>query len=79
MPIYEFKCHDCGKVSDILSLNPKGKSYLCPECSSSNMEKLVSSSYLIKTNSQLSRQTCCGRQERCETPACSTGERCQRG
>ena len=78
MPIYEFKCHNCGKQSEILSLSPEGKSFLCPKCGSQNMERLISSSYLMKASSRNPGQTCCGREERCETPACSTGDHCRR-
>ncbi|MFC1925532.1 zinc ribbon domain-containing protein [Chloroflexota bacterium] len=77
MPVYEFKCRDCGKVSEKLFLSPEGQTFLCPDCGSSNVERLISSSYLVKTSSRASGETCCGREERCETPACSTGERCR--
>ncbi|MFC1924522.1 zinc ribbon domain-containing protein [Chloroflexota bacterium] len=76
MPIYEFKCRDCSEVSEILCLSSEGHTFVCPECGSSNMERLISSSYLVKASPRASGKTCCGREERCETPACSTGESC---
>ena len=41
MPIYEFKCEDCGKVSEILVFS-SGEPIKCSGCSSNNLKKLVS-------------------------------------
>ena len=43
MPIYEYKCEDCGKVSEILVKNRARESeVLCPECQAGNLKKLIS-------------------------------------
>ena len=43
MPIYEYKCNDCGTVSDILVKNTENQSPVnCPDCNSSNINKLIS-------------------------------------
>ena len=43
MPIYEYKCQDCGTISEILVRNTENRRSLnCPDCNSSNMNKLVS-------------------------------------
>jgi putative FmdB family regulatory protein len=78
MPLYDFKCHECGRVSEILLSNADTQDVLCPECGSSNLEKLISSSYMIKTASEAPGTTCCGRADRCDTPPCSTGDTCRR-
>ena len=78
MPIYDFKCQECGKVSEILLRN-SDQSVHCPDCGSENMEKLISASYMVKTDVSAPGTTCCGRAERCETPPCSTGDVCRRG
>lgn len=41
MPLYEYRCRDCDEQSEILvkSLESKPK---CPECGSSQLEKLLS-------------------------------------
>jgi len=78
MPIYDFKCKKCGKVSELLIRSVDNQEAICPDCGSSNMERLISSSYLVKAGSPSSGVTCCGRAERCETPPCSTGEGCRR-
>jgi putative FmdB family regulatory protein len=45
MPIYEYKCNDCGEKFDALLQwrgdTPKGDSS-CPECKSENTSKLMS-------------------------------------
>ena len=78
MPIYDFKCQECDTVSEILFRSGDDQTVHCPDCGSINMEKLISSSYVVKAGSQTSGRTCCGRAERCETPPCSTGSSCKR-
>ena len=77
MPIYDFKCRECGRVSEIL-LRDAGRVAYCPDCGSDNMESLISASYIVKKNAPAPGTTCCGRAERCETPPCSTEGICQR-
>jgi len=77
MPIYDFRCLDCGKVSEIF-IQSREQTLRCPDCGSANMERLMSSSYLVRTNSQAPGTTCCGRTERCDAPPCSTGDTCWR-
>ena len=78
MPIYDFQCRQCGKVSELLLRGAGGLAARCPDCGSEDLEKLVSASYVIKTTAQAQGSTCCGRTERCETPPCSSGEGCHR-
>ena len=78
MPIYDFRCRDCGKVSELFVRGADSQAARCTGCGSENMEKLISSSYMIKMDAPQSGTTCCGRAERCETPPCSTGEKCER-
>lgn len=77
MPVYDYKCEDCGKVSEVF-LRSLGEPVKCPSCGSENLERIFSASYLIKTESPAPGTTCCGRTERCDTPPCSTGEVCRR-
>ncbi|AEH45040.1 regulatory protein, FmdB family [Thermodesulfatator indicus DSM 15286] len=42
MPIYEYRCLDCGKVSDHLVFNRDSFVPFCKHCGSKNMEKLIS-------------------------------------
>ena len=77
MPIYDYSCRECGEVSEVLVRTPEGNAR-CLHCSSQNMEKLVSASYSIRIDRAEPGATCCGREERCEKPSCSTGDTCGR-
>jgi len=77
MPIYDFKCRECGGISEVL-LRTAGKAVCCPNCGSENMERLISASYMVKTEATAPGTTCCGRTERCDAPPCSTGDVCSR-
>lgn len=77
MPIYDYKCLECGKISEIFVRG--GEQVLrCSDCGSIKLEKMISSAYMVKAGSQASGSTCCGRTERCDTSPCSTGEACWR-
>ncbi|RLC69581.1 MAG: zinc ribbon domain-containing protein [Chloroflexi bacterium] len=78
MPIYEYKCQECGKVSEIFLRSLQDKDIGCPSCGSKNLERVVSASYLIRMGAAAPGTTCCGRTERCETPPCSTEDSCRR-
>ena len=78
MPIYDYKCGKCSKISEIIVRREEDEAPSCPDCGSSNMQKLVSSSYLLRTENPSGSTTCCGRAERCDTPPCSGGGGCHR-
>ena len=78
MPIYDFKCAECGMVSEILIRNLQEDEVECPVCGSQNMEKLISASYLVRTETRAPGTTCCGKTERCQAPPCSAGDACRR-
>ena len=43
MPIYEYRCRDCGKKSSFITLSVKSRlEPKCKKCGSMNLEKLVS-------------------------------------
>jgi hypothetical protein len=51
----------------------------CRECGSNKMEKLMSvMSFMTHSPQREAGRTCCGRDERCETPPCSSGGACRR-
>jgi len=69
MPLYEYLCRDCGQVSEFLVKTISGvENQSCQHCGSTNTEKLLAAPMLLKGNTTVSGQTCCGRTERCETP-----------
>jgi len=51
----------------------------CGHCRSRNLEKMISSPAAVGIGSS-SRQgkTCCGKDERCDAPPCSSGRTCGR-
>ncbi|MGB2698380.1 MAG: zinc ribbon domain-containing protein [Candidatus Zixiibacteriota bacterium] len=80
MPIYEYKCIECGKTTEFFQKNLKQKNPItCPFCGSTKMEKLLSSPGAIRMGSATSKgSTCCGKTERCNTPPCSSDGECTR-
>jgi len=78
MPIYDYRCRQCGTVSEVF-LRSSNSEVRCPHCSSEDVEKLLSASYMIKMGEGGGGTTCCGRTERCDAPPCSTDDVCRRG
>ncbi|MBN1979101.1 MAG: zinc ribbon domain-containing protein [Anaerolineae bacterium] len=78
MPIYEYRCRDCGETFEVLVR--AGTDVACPHCGSASWDKLLSAPFV--SSGQTARQaghTCCGRENRCATPPCSEGGACRRG
>ncbi|MFZ5969361.1 MAG: FmdB family zinc ribbon protein [Bacillota bacterium] len=43
MPIYEYKCDDCGKAFDMLmKMSERDKEMVCPDCGSKQVKKQFS-------------------------------------
>ena len=78
MPIYEYRCMECGRVSEIFLRRLDSQKVKCPVCGSYKLDRLLSASYTVKTDSYTPGKTCCGRTERCETPPCSLEDTCRR-
>ncbi|MBW2091489.1 MAG: zinc ribbon domain-containing protein [Deltaproteobacteria bacterium] len=79
MPIYEYQCKTCGNVSEFLVSPGEDFAVACSNCGGQDMEKIMSvASFLGDTSERMPGQTCCGRDERCDRPPCSTGENCRR-
>ena len=80
MPIYEYRCNQCGKVSEILvGVGPDDDNLMCQHCGSHSVEKILSvSSFTFADSNRAPGTTCCGREERCDSPPCSTGGTCRR-
>ncbi len=78
MPIYDYRCNQCGMISEMLVRVSRDEAVRCPDCGSGDVERLISASYMIKMDAPAPGTTCCGRAERCEAPPCSTGGTCRR-
>ncbi len=76
MPIYDYKCDDCGQVSELLLPSVDTINVSCPDCGSIKTERLLSASYMIKMGSPAPRSTGCGSADRCEMSSCSNGNAC---
>jgi len=78
MPIYEYRCKSCGERVEILVRSGSNGSPICPNCGSALLEKLLSAPHVMTGQRRPAGRTCCGREERCETPPCSEGGACRR-
>lgn len=80
MPIYEYKCENCGKVIEIFHQAPSQESLpACPDCGSTKLTKLLSTPGMVKVgDGSIPGTTCCGRTERCDKPPCSDDDVCRR-
>lgn len=71
MPIYEYKCNQCGEISEILlkSMNAKA---VCPMCDSSDLTKLISEpgAVMAKGSSSTDDAPVCPNRHMCRMPGC---------
>jgi putative FmdB family regulatory protein len=81
MPIYEYQCQECGAISEKLLVGGEGAADIyCSNCSSRKMSRILSvASFSTKKVTSSAGHTCCGQDERCDTPPCSSGGSCRRG
>jgi len=78
VPIYDFKCHECGVVSEVFLRSEHDRANVCPSCGSPNLERQFSASYTVRMGTKSAGDTCCGRTERCDSPPCHTDHGCHR-
>jgi putative FmdB family regulatory protein len=78
MPIYEYRCQSCGAVSEIWEgVGIRSDPLQCKNCGDRSVERVLSVSHSVK-NPRPKGSTCCGREERCDKPPCSSGSTCRR-
>ena len=77
MPIYEYECISCGRVHETL-VRSREEPSACPACGG-ELKRLISASHVAVVAGRGGGTTCCGREERCDTPPCSEGGGCRRG
>jgi len=59
MPIFEFRCSDCGHVFESLRRNSEDtQSVACPKCRSQHVSRLISTFAVGRTMSVRSKSTC---------------------
>jgi len=64
MPVYEHVCSECGERSELRR--------------SHELERLIPAPSLLRSTAKTPGTTCCGREERCDAPPCSSGDTCRR-
>lgn len=79
MPMYDYRCRDCGHVHEVFLRNAGGHPPTCPGCGSERLERLLSAFNVLNPAPGGGATTCCGRDSRCDSPPCSTGDVCRRG
>lgn len=72
VPIYDYRCADCGHVAELLVREAGSTPVRCPSCQGERIERLPSAARMVSAH-RTQGSTCCGREERCETPPCSSG------
>jgi putative FmdB family regulatory protein len=78
MPIYEYQCEVCGTISEYLVGTGNDEPIRCKKCHSPEMHRILSvSSFMLQSAKRSPGKTCCGREERCETPPCSDSRSCE--
>jgi len=75
MPIYEYKCENCGEISEFIVFGNEDN-LLCKSCSSENLTKILSAHNTTSSSGAFpsGQGGCCGSPNSCGSPgSCSTG------
>jgi putative FmdB family regulatory protein len=79
MPIYEYKCNGCGETQEVLHKTTQvNESIKCSNCGSGDLIRLISAANVSMGGTYNKGKTCCGKDERCDSPPCADGETCRR-
>ncbi len=78
MPIYDYRCHECGQVHEVFLRSIEDAPPNCPGCGSERQERLLAAFNVVNRPAGGGATTCCGRDSRCDSPPCSTGDVCSR-
>jgi putative FmdB family regulatory protein len=77
MPIYDFRCSECGEKSEILIRTTIEKeSPACAKCGSTKLERLLSAPHIAKERAAAgatrcgNTTPCCGKSQPCDHPPC---------
>ncbi len=69
MPLYEYKCKDCGEINEFLiNAGEGGNDQVCKNCKSTDLEKVLYVTNVAKYPSAKNGKTCCGTGEGCDRP-----------
>jgi putative FmdB family regulatory protein len=80
MPIYEYRCEDCGAITEFLQRRiDVSETVTCEQCGSHKVTKLLSAvNVSVSEGHAAPGKTCCGRDSRCDTPPCHSDGTCVR-
>jgi len=78
MPVYDYRCHDCARTFEVFLRGAGAEALTCPDCGSERLERLLSTFSVVNPAVGGGATTCCGRDSRCDSPPCSTGDVCRR-
>ncbi|MGB6838252.1 MAG: zinc ribbon domain-containing protein [Dehalococcoidia bacterium] len=78
MPIYDYRCRDCGEVHEVFLRSAENDPTGCPSCGSGQLERLFTSFHVLGQSMGGGDTTCCGRDSRCDSPPCSVEGVCRR-
>jgi len=73
MPMYDYRCHDCGHQWEVLLPSADTAPDACPQCGGGELQRLLPTANVARGERREPGKTCCGRDERCSTPSCSSG------
>jgi putative FmdB family regulatory protein len=77
MPIYEYRCAQCGAVTELIeSIFQNGEPRNCNVCGSTKTERMLSRGVQARGQGIIAGRgghTCCGREDRCDRPPCGDG------
>jgi putative FmdB family regulatory protein len=66
MPVYEYKCRECGELSEFrVSSQADAEKLTCKNCGSQKLDRKFSIPSITSGKSSPSGSTCCGRDQRC--------------
>ena len=78
MPVYDYRCRDCGKLQEVFVRSIGGSPQSCAGCGGEHLERVPSAFHMLSSPRGSGATTCCGRDERCDSPPCSTDDVCRR-
>jgi putative FmdB family regulatory protein len=78
MPLYDYRCRDCGQVHEVFVRSAEAEPLACPDCGGERLERLLSTFSVASPAVGGGATTCCGRNSRCDSPPCETGDVCRR-
>jgi putative FmdB family regulatory protein len=69
MPIYEYRCNDCGSVTEILEgVGGVSERPHCESCDSTDVARMFSSFAPVMAGGSVTEGSCCGLTDPCDNP-----------